>query len=518
MFKFNNNDQLAMNNAIQFANISSVKILRVQARAADLFRSSLIRQVACLLFTLGVGLLARPCAATPGEWDFTGSLNTGRDDHTATLLPNGKVLVVGGILGLGTTSAELYDPATGVWTPTGSLTRGRTYHTATLLLNGKVLVAGGYAPGSLPIRTAELYDPETGIWSDTGAIREERYQHAASLLPDGRVLIVGGYHPETFLRTAEIYDPATGTWSVTGNLNITRDYISATLLNDGEVLVAGGEGTAAATAELYDPVTGTWRVTGALHTPRVFYTTTLLPNGTVLIAAGSDSLPLATILSSAEVYDPVSELWTETGDLNVARCHHTATLLPNGLVLVAGGQGDGGVKLTSAELYDPMSGVWTPTGSLNIGRYYHAATLLTNGLVLVEGGSASPREASAELYDPGITLPTQASGRGTIDGQGDAASFNFRVKQSGDRPTGSLSFNDPAAGISITRAKVRTLTFNGNSANLSGTARLGNGTRVTYSVSVTDNSSDGSSDTFSITLSNSYSASGTLTSGDIQIQ
>jgi hypothetical protein len=81
-----------------------------------------------------------------------------------------------------------------------------------------------------------------------------------------------------------------------------------------------------------------------------------------------------------------------------------------------------------------------------------------------------------------------------------------------------LSFSDPAGGISITKAKVRTLTFNGNSADLGGTARLGDGTRVTYSVSVTDNSSDGSSDTFSISLSNGYSAGGTLTSGDIQIQ
>jgi len=218
------------------------------------------------------------------------------------------------------------------------------------------------------------------------------------------------------------------------------------------------------------------------------------------------------------VYDPVSELWTETGNLNFARYHHTATLLPNGLVVVAGGQGQDSTKLTSAELYDPASGTWSDTGSLNIGRYYHAATLLANGMVLVEGGSAAPDEPSAELYDPGIVVTaTMASGRGSIAGQGDTATFNFHANLTGDRPSGSLTFSDPAAGIAISRAKVRTLTFTGNSADFGGTARMGDGSKVTYSVSVTDNG-DGSTDTFNISLSNGYSAGGTLTSGDIQVQ
>jgi len=172
--------------------------------------------------------------------------------------------------------------------------------------------------------------------------------------------------------------------------------------------------------------------------------------------------------------------------------------------------------LSSAELYDPATGTWSLTGSLNTARKDHAATLLPNGMVLVTGGALNHQVplASAELYDPGIVV----SGRGSIDGQGDEATFKFKARQSDDRPTGSLSFSDPAAGISITKTKVRTLTFNGSSADLGGTARLGDGTRVTYSVSVTDNSVDGSTDTFSITLSNGYSAGGTLTSGDFQVQ
>ena len=148
-------------------------------------------------------------------------------------------------------------------------------------------------------------------------------------------------------------------------------------------------------------------------------------------------------------------------------------------------------------------------------RKDHAATLLLNGMVLVTGGALAHKAAlaTAELYDPGIVV----SGQGSIHGQGDEATFEFDAKQSDNRPTGSLSFSDPAAGISITKAKLRTLTFNGNSADLGGTARLGDGRRVTYSVTAIDNSSDGSTDTFSITLSNGYSASGTLLTGDIRI-
>ncbi len=136
--------------------------------------------------------------------------------------------------------------------------------------------------------------------------------------------------------------------------------------------------------------------------------------------------------------------------------------------------------------------------------------------MLVTGGAPGYGKAplaSAELYDPGIVV----SGQGSIDGQGDEATFEFHATQSDDRPTGSLSFSDPAAGISITKAKVRTLTFDGNSADLGGTARLGDGMTVTYSVTVTDNTGNGGTDTFFITLSNGYSARGPLTNGDIQI-
>jgi hypothetical protein len=186
--------------------------------------------------------------------------------------------------------------------------------------------------------------------------------------------------------------PASGLiWSFTGSLNTARFDHTATLLPNGMVLVAAGftgMSTPSATAELYDPSSRTWTATGSLNTARFDHTTTLLPNGMVLVAGGGFGS-----LASAELYDPASGTWTATGSLNIPRVSHTATSLPNGMVLVAGGYDNSNprrfIYLASAELYDPASGAWTATGSLNTARYAHTATLLLNGMVLVAGGSGS---------------------------------------------------------------------------------------------------------------------------------
>ena len=199
----------------------------------------------------------------PGTWKMTSSMLTTHLGHTATLLPNGEVLVAGGHIFGGRANAELYDPATRVWTAAGRFTPHREDHTVTLLPNGQVLVAGG-SNGFNTLASAELYDPATGLWTKTGRMVNARLVHTAALLPNGKVLVAGGSNGSVSLASAELYDPATGRWTMTGSMATARTEHTGTLLSNGKVLVAGGSnGTAAlATAELYDPATGGWTGTG----------------------------------------------------------------------------------------------------------------------------------------------------------------------------------------------------------------------------------------------------------------
>jgi|RhiMetdeSRZDD1v2_1073273.scaffolds.fasta_scaffold24267_5 hypothetical protein len=337
-------------------------------------------------------------AQVSGGWIITSSMNIPRAVHTATLLLNGKVLVVGGNNGTGpVSSAELYNPTTGMWSITASLNTARYGHTATLLQDGKVLVAGGWNGSYL--NSAELYDPTTGKLSVTGSLNTARYGHTATLLPDGKVLVAGGGF---VLNTAELYDPNTGRWSITANLNTARSSHTATLLPSGKVLVAGGFtghgfcpciDLVTASAELYDPVTAGWNVTENLNTARALHTATLLQNGKILVAGGTDGrvedFPEYVPLASAELYDAGTGSWSVTDSLHTARNSHTATMLFDGKVLAAAGY-----YTASAELYDQETDRWNITGSLNATHLveHTPAILLSDGKVLVPG---SP----SELYD-----------------------------------------------------------------------------------------------------------------------
>jgi len=340
--------------------------------------------------------LAQPCAALSLEFQQTGSLATARSSQTATLLPSGKVLVAGGDDG---GSCELYDPASGTWATTGSLIVPRGAHTATLLLTGKVLVAGGAG-----VSTTELYDPATGTWSATGSLAQARFFHTATLLADGKVLVAAGFDTSFngVLRSAELYDPASGTWSMTvGRMTRGRANHRATLLADGKVLVAGGNNASGtqefASAELYDPASGIWSMTGDLTTARSRPSMTLLRNHLVLVAGGQNFNSGEGNLASTEIYDPARGTWRRAGDLPLGIWGHTATLLPNGMVLVTGGISS--TIIANAEIYNPKTGVWSPTNLLTIPRILHTATLLGNGTVLIAAGESSGggEVASAEL-------------------------------------------------------------------------------------------------------------------------
>jgi N-acetylneuraminic acid mutarotase len=297
-------------------------------------------------------------------WRSAGFMVTPRYEHTATLLPNGKVLVVGGAelaTGGSVSSAELYDPVHNVWSSAGSMATPRYGQTATLLPNGKVLVAGGLGDTSVGsggyLSSAELYDPVSNTWSSASSMATTRQHHTATLLPDGTVLVAGGFNnnPSGALSSAELYNPISNTWSSAGSMATLRDGHTATLLNNGKVLVTGGAvPSAVPSAELYDPVANTWSSAGSMATARQYFTATLLSNGMVLVTGGYNSQTPQTYLSSAELYDPVSNSWSPAGSMYAARIHQTATLLGNGNVLVVGGVGGlSGFAVGVAELYYP---------------------------------------------------------------------------------------------------------------------------------------------------------------------
>ena len=328
-----------------------------------------------------------------GTWVPAGTLADGRHGHTATLLSDGRVLIVGGLQertvgSPGLASVEVYDPVSRTWSIAGSLNSGRTHHTATLLPDGTVLVTGGMAGYSGPaLASVEIYDPISGTWSSAPPLSVPRRGHSATHLADGRVLVAGGRfsarNPDVHA-SAEIYDPVSGTWSPIGSLLTPREGHSATLLPDGRVLVVNGYYRSwLASAEVYDPVSGAWsEITAPLSCHGVAHTATLMSDGRVLIVGGACGGGTPGIRDDAEVYDPATSTWNATAALPVVREAHTATLLPDGTVLIVGGDSGGLPRYDSALIYDPASGVWSPTGSLDTGRRSHTATLLNDGTVL----------------------------------------------------------------------------------------------------------------------------------------
>jgi hypothetical protein len=373
----------------------------------------------------GVGYAVWSSLGRSGTFSATGSLTTARCCGTATLLSDGHVLLVGGSTDSDqrTASAELYDPKTGTFSPTGSMTTPRDLHTATLLADGRVLITGGRG-SSISVASAELYDPKTGTFTATGSMTTPREGHTATLLSDGRVLVAGGDYfgpvdgPRGVRASAELYDPKTGTFGPTGSMATARANQTATLLSDGRVLMAGGYSVVAesgsdamkslASAELYDPKTGAFSPTGSMATARAGgHTATLLSDGRVLVAGGWDNSSDDSI-DSAELYDPSTGAFRSTGSMAVGRQRHTATLLSDGRVLIAGGEGpvaeSGGNygSFASAELFDPKTGTFNSTGTMTIARAFHSATKLSDGRVLIAGAADNLGRAlaPAELYTP----------------------------------------------------------------------------------------------------------------------
>ena len=392
---------------------------------------------AAALAALAAVLLLRPSGQEPapaplpptGRWLDVPDLAAIRGTTAAAVLEDGNVLVAGGGVGaIPLPAAELYDPVAGQWRPAAGLAQARRGHQGVMLRDGRVLVVGGFAQGEL-LSSAEVYDPATGRWSATGAMSIPRLGHSLTVLADGRVLAPGGttvgaaeaageaqaIRPEA---SAEIYDPKAGTWTGGGAMGAPRFEHTATLLGDGRVLMTGGQGPVdgrlgpLGSTELYDPAADAFVRSNDLGEGRANHAAVLLPDRSVLVTGGVGGPNGDVSLASAEVFDPREGSWTRVAPLAEARSGHTATLLSDGRVLVAGGESaTRGARrsLASAEVFDIGGRQWRSAGKMRCPRSEQAAALLRDGTVLVVAGDAAfPARAPiaqscADRYQPTVT-------------------------------------------------------------------------------------------------------------------
>jgi N-acetylneuraminic acid mutarotase len=428
-----------------------------------------------MLVTVLTGLIGGGTVSAAG-FSNAALMDYARWAATATLLPNGTVLLANGSSG-NSPSAERYDPASNTWTLVADSGQARYFATGTLLPNGKVLIAGGKNPDIVPfpaLNSAKLYNPASNTWSSAANLTTARHTATATLLANGKVLVTGGQADfGTAFNDAEMYDPVADTWSPAGNFTTGRFESTATLLPNGKVLLASGSNSGnqgVTAADLYDPATNTWSAALPMTTARTAASATLLANGKVLVAGGISTVGAGSFLNSAELYDPVTNTWSAAGNLGTRRASHTTTLLPSGKVLVAGGATTGGVRIGGAELYDPATNSWSGTGSLAVARSYASATLMPNGKVLVAGGvnTAAFPDGTAEIYDPTASSWSAAGNLGHVR----------RVAMATLLPSGKVlvagGFDSAVAGPALASAETYDATTNiWSAAGVMGAARFG---------------------------------------------
>lgn len=265
---------------------------------------------------------------------------------------------------------DVFDPSLNSWTPLPIPPRHRIGPDVVLLDDGRVLVVGGQdiAPSSpqdaiLPfVGTTEIFNPATGEWRQAAPMEQPLFRQAAVLLSDGRVLVVGGVSLSDGKESAraEIYDPATDTWTPTEDMATERGEPKAVLLSDGRVLVTGDKSldfrAVTGKAETYDPDTGAWSSIEDMSKTSTGHTLTLLPDGRVLAAGGVHPTNRHFgAYSTTEIFDPAANSWSPGPELSEPRIHHSATLMPDGRVLLIGGfvPEDEGYSLTSMEFVSP---------------------------------------------------------------------------------------------------------------------------------------------------------------------
>ena len=389
-----------------------------------------------------------------------GPLTTGRSQHTATALADGKILVAGGQAssptGLSVTAtAEIYDPNTQTFTPVrgamscpgtpGCMTQARWGHTATLLPDGRVLIAGGAAALSgESTNTAEIYDPATQTFNSTGSMATTRVFHAAAWIPSlNKVLISGGYvdpFPQGALDSSEYFDPSTGQFSPGPSVPVALGYPVAVSTGACTFCLIGGVDFSERplnSFSIFSAQTAVWSAAGALNISRFQSTATPVGNSGLLVAGGSteDTEGHSHVSATAEINALSSNAWQgwkfannastcpgALGCMVTARASHTASGLPDGQILLAGGQDDAGNGLATTEIYDPQSQKFTLGPAMTLPRFSHSAT---------------------PFHVTGVSTKTTLDSSQNPSVYGQAVTFIATVTSvSGASPTGFVTFND----------------------------------------------------------------------------
>lgn len=355
----------------------------------------------------------------PAHWTTVSAAAPAVINHTATLLKDGRVLIVGGQTRepmkspVPTAGAYLYDPGQDTVTPAGSLTTARYHHSATLLQDGRVLIAGGSTGAYTHLDSAELFDPSkpsASAWSAGPALPSVRGSHTATRMTDGKVLLIGGEGTSGELSSMVIFDPSSNGWMApSAVLKKPRTAHSATALQNGKIFVAGGsDGTYyTSSAEVYDPAAGTTTMLGAsLSKGRLRHTADLLPSGKVLIVGGYCGITCT--IASDDLYDPATDTMAPISHLGDPPAFHASAVLKDGRVLVSGGMTDlatGKGTEKAAAFTTSGGGMWQQLPVMASARYRHTATTLADGSVLVVGGqkedsSSVPFVDFAERFYP----------------------------------------------------------------------------------------------------------------------
>lgn len=442
-----------------------------------------LKIVACL-FVLSATVAIR--AAIP-TWTPTGPMSVARMQGLPFLLPNGKVMLIGGSdAALAGASTDIYDPANGTWAfgPPPPSTHPQLPGGARLL-DGRVLITGGRYDSGITVASADIYDPSTHTWTAARAMNRSRVGHTLTLLEDGRVLAAGGYNSDTrdFDSSAEIYNPASDSWAFTGAMSNGRWLHTATRLTDGRVMVIGGEhytdplGPHFRVTQIYSPVTGTWTAGPPLNAGRASHGVAMLPDGRLMVMGGISGWGTP-YLKTTELFNGTA--WQAGPPMAEGRLHFPVVEMSDGSVLVSGGTSlntNPQTVTAGVERYVPATNAWTSSGLMNAPRRFHAMIELADGRVLVAGGQdGTAALGSSEVTGSDSVAPQTSAARSIAPNGNGWNNGNVTVTlESADNDGGSglqslvyslagaqsggATIAGPTAAIVIATEGITTLTF-----------------------------------------------------------